>query len=105
MFSVIRRGFLTASFEKPSHIYDTPDDDHRSEDRQGHGDGAHFMAEVRREKRGEDGLRDQEGSARAQDFVTREPSLICCRQAGQRQSRKVWGKRCPQLPQTLSMLT
>ena len=55
---------------------------------EGQDDGAHFMAEVRREKRGEDGLRDQEGSARAQDLVTREASLICCRQVGQRQSRK-----------------
>ena len=27
---------------------------------------------------------------RAQDLVTREPSLICCRQVGQRQSPKVW---------------
>src|SRR5438132_12962428 len=88
MFSVIRRGCLTASFEKPSHIYDSPDEDQRSENREGQDDGAHFMAEVRREKRGEDGLRDQEGSARAQDLVTREASLICCRQVGQRQSRK-----------------
>jgi len=57
---------------------------------EGQDDGAHFMAEVRREKRGEDGLRDQEGSARAQDFVTLEPALICLRQVGQRQSPKFW---------------
>ena|SRR2546428_146452 len=90
MFSVIRRGCLTASFEKPSHIYDSPDEDQRSENREGQGDGVHFMAEVRREKRGEDGLRDQEGSIRAQDFVTREPLLICCKQVWQRQSPKFW---------------
>ena len=50
MFSVIRRGFLTASFEKLSQTYDTPDEDQRSEDREWQGDGAHFMAEVREER-------------------------------------------------------
>ena len=33
----------------------------------------HISWLVSEEKRGEDGLRDLEGSARTQDFVTREP--------------------------------
>src|SRR5437867_899361 len=87
MLSISGCGCLTAVFEKLSRSCDTPDEDQRSEDRQGHGDGAHFMAEVRGERwRGRSAL--LRGLARAQDLVTREPSLICCRQVGQRQSRK-----------------
>ena len=89
MFSVIRRGFLTASFEKPSQIYDTPDEDQRSEDR-GQDDGAHFMAEVREEcgeDDAEDGPRDP-GVAHDQDVVKLASALICLRQVWQRQSLK-----------------
>ena len=89
MLSLIGCGWQTASFEKLSRVCDTHNKDQRSEDR-GQDDGAHFMAEVREEcgeDDAEDGPRDP-GVAHDQDLVKLASALICCRQAGQRQSRK-----------------
>ena len=79
--------------KKLSQIGDAYDEDQRSEDRgKEQNCGAHLVAEIREECRqhdADDGACDP-GVAHDQDLVKLASALICCRQVGQRQSRKVW---------------